>query len=515
MADKLATPFEKRDPSSTVNEDAYVAIRQSPKDDGGLSEPRASTSWRASRRSTSRVRLSRLESMMHEEHAAALIPMPILYVTIALNYRPFNVDCLKVPIPDQACIMFPGHSGNEWTMAVTAYDKFGRQRTLFLIAITMIIGGVLETVSSEIYLFSFGRVVSGIASGAAINVSNVLISEISPTQMRGMFSTGLQVGVAFGSLAVTTVHYFVGYGEGWRILVGFPIVLGIAQILLIPLTTKSPVWLVTHGQNDLALKELKRLYRPCNTEAILNAMIAAHEEEVKETEGVNAWAALFSKKYRKQLIIGMVLCSAQQLCGINAVMYYSSSIFFSAGVTDPRVGNTIVNVVRTTMILVAARIMDKFKRRTLLLLFMTLMAIASVGIIISLLVSSPILSVIATGMYVGAFCLSIGPMAWMVTGEIFPDFLHANSGAIGTMCTWVGNFLVGVFYPTISKEDSLGNYAFFIFVAFLVAYVVFIYFVVPETAQKTFDEIQKEFDIEPAHKNDDDEEAPKQDPWAS
>ncbi|EQC33091.1 hypothetical protein SDRG_09080, partial [Saprolegnia diclina VS20] len=204
--------------------DDYVAIQDTPRsDDGGLNEPRASTSWRASRRSTSRVRLSRLESMMHEEHAAALIPMPILYVTIAvalmgsfqfgwllsqLNYRPFNVDCAKNPIPDKACIMFPGHSGNEWTMAVTAWivggaigamtsgypaDKFGRQRTLFLIAITMIVGGVLETVSSEIYLFSFGRVVSGIASGAAINVSNVLISEISPTQMRGMFSTGLQV----------------------------------------------------------------------------------------------------------------------------------------------------------------------------------------------------------------------------------------------------------------------------------------------------------------------------------
>ncbi|KDO29001.1 hypothetical protein SPRG_20106 [Saprolegnia parasitica CBS 223.65] len=258
-----------QDAPPAKHDDDYVAIQdysQRDDDETGLSEPRASTSWRASRRSTSRVRLSRLESMMHEEHAAALIPMPILYVTIAvalmgsfqfgwllsqLNYRPFNVDCLKVPIPDQACIMFPGHSGNEWTMAVTAWivggaigamtsgypaDKFGRQRTLFLIAITMIIGGVLETVSSEIYLFSFGRVVSGIASGAAINVSN---------------------------------------------------------------------------------------------------------------------------------------------------------------------------------------------------------------------------------------------------------------------------------------EDSLGNYAFFIFVAFLVAYVVFIYFVVPETAQKTFDEIQKEFDIEPAHKNDDDEEAPKQDPWAS
>ncbi|OQR89006.1 glucose transporter [Achlya hypogyna] len=381
-------------------------------------------------------------------------------------------------------------------------------------AVVMIVGGIVEAVSSEIYLFSVGRVISGIASGAAINVCNVLISEISPTQMRGMFTTGLQVGVAFGSLAVTTVHYFVGYSSGWRILVGFPIVLGAAQFLLIPFTTRSPVWLVAHGLHDAAHKELKRLYRPCNTEAILNAMIAAHEEEVKETAGINTWAALFSKKYRMQLVIAVVLCSAQQLCGINAVMYYSSSIFASAGVSDPRVGNTIVNLVRTSMILVAAKIMDKFKRRTLLLTFMTLMAVASVGIVISLTVSSPILSVLATGIYVGAFCLSIGPMAWMVTAEIFPDFLTANAGGIGTMCTWLGNLLVGVFYPTISKPSNLGNNAFFIFVGFLVAYVVFIYFKVPETAQKTFDEIQKEFNIEPEHA-DEEEDGAKPDPWAT
>ncbi|OQR89792.1 glucose transporter, partial [Thraustotheca clavata] len=329
--------------------DAYIAIQDSPRQDF---EPRPSTSWRSSRRSTSRVRLSRLEGMMHEEHAKALIPAPILWVTIAvalmgsfqfgwllsqLNYRPFNDNCSKQVIPHNSCIMFPGHSGNEWTMAVSAWilggaigamssgapaDKFGRQKTIMMNAIVMIIGGIVEASASEIYQFSAGRVVSGIASGAAINVCNVLISEVSPTNMRGMFTTGLQVGVAFGSLAVTTVHYFVGYSYGWRILVGFPIVLGIAQFLLIPFTSRSPVWLVAHGYHDLAHKELKRLYRPCNTEAILNAMIAAHDEEVRETAGVNTWATIFSKKYRKQLIIAIVLCSAQQLCGINAVMYY-------------------------------------------------------------------------------------------------------------------------------------------------------------------------------------------------
>ncbi|OQS01831.1 Major Facilitator Superfamily (MFS), partial [Thraustotheca clavata] len=230
---ELSTPV---DPSTrpdttpkTANEDAYIAIKESPKDDG-LDKPRASVSWRSQRRSQSRSgRLSRLEAMIHEEHAKALIPMPILYVTIAValmgsfqfgwllsetNYRPFNVGCDKDSIPDKECIIFPHHTDTEWTMGVTAWivggiigacfsgipaDKFGRQKSLLFNAIIMIIGGAIQASATEIYQFAVGRIFSGLASGAAINIANVLISEISPTQMRGMFATGLQVGAAFGS----------------------------------------------------------------------------------------------------------------------------------------------------------------------------------------------------------------------------------------------------------------------------------------------------------------------------
>ncbi|ETW09758.1 hypothetical protein H310_00243 [Aphanomyces invadans] len=565
----VAEPTTKPDPAPAAtlpqpqhDQDVYVPIQDSPHSrmsesnnrDTGLSRRTLSQSsarsFRASRRSTSRVRLSRLESMIHEEHSKALIPSAVLWITVGialmgafqfgwllsqLNYKPFNAKCSDSVIPVGSCIMFPRHSSTEWTMAVTSWivggaigamasgypaDKFGRKRTLFLNALVMIVGATIQVIASDIYTFSFGRMISGIASGAAINVCNVLISEISPCQMRGMFSTGLQVGVAVGSLAVTTAHYALNAEEfSWRILVGFPIVLGGLQVLLMPLVTLSPVWLVAHGRFDEAGVELSRLYRPTNTQAILNALIAAHEEERKETAGVNPWKAMFSSKYRTQLIIAIVLCAAQQLCGINAVMYYSSSIFASAGVTDPRVGNTIVNVVRTSMIILAAYVMDKFHRRTLLMGGMFVMAIAAVGVMLSLVYKSAIVSVTSTGVFVGAFCLSIGPMGWMVSSEIFPDFLHANAGSIGTLFTWVSNFLVGVFYPALSSADSLGTYAFLIFVALLVGFVVFVCVVVPETGHKTYVEIQEAFGIKdtpeanPADGDDDpwacDEEPPK------
>ncbi|OQR90252.1 glucose transporter [Achlya hypogyna] len=500
--------------------DVYLPMKDSPKN-ADLKRTGSAVSLRASRRSTSRVRLSRLESMLPDETAAMLMPTRALYITAAvallgclqvgwclmqLNYRPFNLDCQKDPIPEHACTMFPGHSENEWTLAISAWilgaaigamcsgapaDKFGRKRSLFLNALIIIVGGAVQAAATEVYLFSVGRFISGLASGAAINVANALITEISPTHMRGTLGTGIQIFIASGALLVTTCHYFVGFSYGWRFLMGFPIVMAVGQIFLLPFTAKSPVWLVAQGMSEEAAREIERLYvQPVDTKAILNAMVEAHEEEVKEQAEINAWQALLSKKYRKQLIISVVLCSAQQLCGITAIMYYSSTIFFDAGITDPRVGNTIVNIVRTGGILVAARIMDKVKRRTLLVTGLSAMAVAALGVVFSLLYASPAVSLISTTIFVGGFSLSIGPMAWMLTAEIFPDFLHAKAGGVGTMTTWIADLLVGLFYPSIADAGALGNYAFLLFVGLLVAYATFTYIMLPETSHKTSDEIQ-------------------------
>ncbi|KAF0690319.1 Aste57867_18250 [Aphanomyces stellatus] len=499
-------------------------------------------SFRKGHQHNTRRHLSKLEGRIHEEHSTALLPTTSLYLTVLiallgtfqdgwmlsqLNYKYFDSKCTASPIPDGDCIMFPGHSTHEWTMNVTSWivggmlgalcsgfpaDKFGRKRTLFLNAIVMVAGAAIQAASTSIYFFSIGRLISGIASGVSINVCSVLISEISPANMRGMFSTGLQVGISLGSLSVTTAHYALNSDAySWRLLVGVPIVLGSVQILLMPFMAYSPVWLVSQGKIDEALDDLKRLYRPCNYDAILDALVAAHEEEQQEIAGVNPWVILFSPKYRKQLVIAIALCSAQQLTGIDAIMYYSSSIFASAGLTDPRVGNTIINVIRTTFIILAARVMDKFNRKTLLCGGMTVMAAASAGVMASLATTSSVGCVASLAIYMAAFCLSIGPMAWMVSTEVFPDFLHANAGSTGELFTWLCNFLVGVFYPTLADPSAMGNYAFATFVGICAAFVIFVAIVVPETAHKTSVEIQKLFGItEPKY-----DPPANVDPWAA
>ncbi|KAF0774957.1 hypothetical protein AaE_001344 [Aphanomyces astaci] len=491
---------------------------------------RGGQSYRNLHRTTSRGVLTRLESFIHPEHAKALLPTRVLYISVAialiasfqsgwllsqLNYLPFNAGCAVVPVVvPGTCIMFPGHSKREWTMAVTAWivgaaigaglssfpaDKIGRKHTLRFNAFVMAAGASVQLVSHDIYTFAGGRLLSGIASGTAINVSNVLISEISPCEMRGLFSTGIQAAVSIGSLCVTTAHYAVGttHEVAWRALVAVPIGLAAAQLVLMPWMAQSPVWLVGQGKLDDATAAMKVLYQPTNFHAIVDSLVAGHADEAKELAGVSPWHILFSKKFRLQLVIAVVLCMAQQLGGINAIMFYSASIFNKAGLSDPRIANTIVNVIRTTANLTAARIMDKFQRKTMLVTGMTVMAVSAGGLVLGLVHANAAVAVTCVCVYIIAYCVSIGSMAWMVSAELFPDFLKADAGAVGTFSTWVSNFGVGVFYPMLADDDALGNYAFCIFIGCLVAVTTFVAVVVPETANKTYVEIQAAFGMPP------------------
>ncbi|RHY32651.1 hypothetical protein DYB32_002366 [Aphanomyces invadans] len=531
-------------PKQIDDDDVYVDITEGVGRATDVSKSGRVSSYRSLHRTSSRQRLSRLESRIHPEHAKALLPTTTLYVTVMialvgsfqtgwlltqLNYLPFHSvkTCSAVPIKPDTCILFSGHSKNEWTMCVTGWvvgaafgamlssipaDRFGRKRTMFLNAFIMIVGGGVQAIAHDPYVFALGRLISGLATGTVINVSNVLISEISPCQMRGLFSTGLQVGVALGSLAVTSTHYLIGTGDiAWRFMMGLPVVFGLVQVLLMPMTVESPVWLVGQGNVDDAALAMKRLYKPTNYEAILNALVASHEEEQREIAEVQPWAAMVSKKYRLQLVIAIVVCASHQITGVNAIMYYSATIFNNAGITDPRVANTIVNVIRVISVVLVAKIMDKFKRKAMLITGMAVMAVASGSLVLALTNSWSALAVASVGTYIAAWGFSIGPMAWMVAAELFPDYLRANAGSVGTMFTWISNFFVAVSYPVVASEDSLGNYAFLIFLGILVVLIVFIAVVVPETSHKTYVEIAQAFGIqEKSH-----EAIEGQDPWAT
>lgn len=98
----------------------------------------------------------------------------------------------------------------------------------------------------------------------------------------------------------------------------------------------SPRFLYNKGKEAQASAALKKLRGPTySVEPELDEYYADKKKE--EQEGalsmIQSVKALVTPQYKKQITIGVVLQIAQQLSGINAVMFYSASIFRYVGVS--------------------------------------------------------------------------------------------------------------------------------------------------------------------------------------
>ncbi|KAG3070301.1 hypothetical protein PI125_g23004 [Phytophthora idaei] len=263
---------------------------------------------------------------------------------------------------------------------------------------------------------------------------------------------------------------------------------------------ESPVWLVANGKDEEAEKELERLYGKQNVNVMMG-WIQANDRRSKlpsMLSGVSDkvhtetnWTILTSKKFRKPLIIALGLTCINQLVGINAVFFYSSSILKDAGISDSRVGLMIIDILNVVPVPIAAALAKILRKRTMLISGISVMVLCCIGMTFSLVYGVGWLSIVFLGVYVVGYDLSIGPLLWPIVAELFAD--SARGAAVGTCVTmkWICSLIVGIGFPYV--EEAITNYSFTPFLGTTTLSIIFIYFMVPETSDMTIAEIQDGF----------------------
>lgn len=93
--------------------------------------------------------------------------------------------------------------------------------------------------------------------------------------------------------------------------------------------------------------------------------------------------------------------------------------------------------------------------------------------------------------YVIAFGFSYGPLIWTLPAEVFPNAYRAKGVGLAVAISWLANFIIGITVPQMIKTIGYGTYVFFAVFCFLAA--IFSYFLVPETANKTLEQLEMEF----------------------
>ncbi|WP_144111686.1 sugar porter family MFS transporter [Paraburkholderia sp. BCC1886] len=370
----------------------------------------------------------------------------------------------------------------------------GRKVSLMIAAALFALASTLCAFAVSPAMLIGGRVLLGLAVGIASFTAPLYLSEIAPRTMRGALISLHQLMVTVGILAAFLSNTaFSGSGD-WRWMLGviaFPALAMLVGLIFLP---RSPRWLMSVGRREEAEAVLHKLRG--DEQAIQTEMREIDEQLKVEFEG---WGLFRSNKnFRRSVLLGVLLQIAQQLTGINVVMYYAPRIFGLAGYGsshDQLWGTVIVGVVNVALTFVAIGLVDRWGRKPILYTGFTVMALAlaSLGTLMHVGITTPAhqyAAVAALLIFIAGFAMSAGPMIWILCAEIQPIKGRDFGIAVSTFVNWVANTIAGATFLTLL--NTVGNaQTFWLYALLNAVFVLMTLWIVPETKGVSLEQIER------------------------
>lgn len=378
-------------------------------------------------------------------------------------------------------------------LAGYASDKWGRKKMLLITAVLFSVSAVWSALANDLSIFIIARFIGGIGVGAASMLSPLYISESAPAHIRGRLVSIYQLAIVLGINIIYVVNYYISVSGtsawnvdyGWRWMLGSEVIPAAVFFGLLFLVPESPRWLLANRQEAKAREILVK---------INGSKAGEIENEIKATlnEERGSLRELFGKKYRMALIVGVVLALFSQVTGINAIIYYAPEIFKSIGIgVESAFFQTIlIGVINTIFTFVAIWLIDKAGRRKLLLWGVSGMIVCLLGTALCFQyeVQGPWLLLFILG-FIASFATSLGPIPWVLISEIFPTKTRGVAMSFCTLVLWIGVILITQLTP-MSLENFGGATTFYIFLGNAIFLLVFTWLFIPETKQRSLEEIE-------------------------
>lgn len=369
-------------------------------------------------------------------------------------------------------------------------DRYGRKKTLFWIGILYLLSALGSALAPDPYIFSFSRFIGGLGVGASSVAAPIYISEITPPDSRGRLVASYQFNIVFGILVAYLSNYLIGqfFGDaGWRWMLGVEAIPAAVYAALVLGVPESPRWLVLKKKDE---ESAARLLQQLNPGENIREMLTA----IKESIGESTQVRFLSRKFRFPILLAFLLAFFNQLSGINFVLYYAPRIFEQAGIAASDVlGASIpLGVVNLLFTLLGMYLIDKAGRKQL-------MYYGSFGYIISLAGVSWAFFTGAEGAIVVAFvCAFIashavgqGAVIWVFISEIFPNSVRDYGMSLGSGTHWIFAAIITLLTPTVLANFS-GGTIFAFFSGMMVLQLLFVWGLMPETKNKSLEELEKE-----------------------
>jgi len=299
---------------------------------------------------------------------------------------------------------------------------------------------------------------------------------------------------------------------------------------------QSPRWLIKRHRDADAAASLSRLTSlPVDDPEILSELEEIrlnlkHEEEIGSGSYLDCFRAT-DNRIRFRTLSGIFLQAWQQLTGINFIFYFGTTFFTNAGIRNPYLISIATSTVNVGMTIPGIWGVERFGRRRLLLVGAVGMTICEY--IIAIIGSTTSQSnqsaqsaeVAFVCFYIAFFAATWGPIAWVITGEIFPLKIRAKAISLSTASNWLWNWAIAYSSESSSRFDgersgndshliftapylvdsgpgnaNLGTNVFYIWGSTCACCIIFAYFCIPETKGLSLEQIDLLYqNVAPVH----------------
>ncbi|MGW5522930.1 sugar porter family MFS transporter [Gordonia sp. NPDC003950] len=382
-------------------------------------------------------------------------------------------------------------------------DAIGRRKSIMGLAVLFLAGTLICVFAPGFGVMVVGRVVLGLAVGAASTVVPVYLAELAPYEIRGSLAGRNEVMIVVGQLAAFIVNAIIGniWGEEdgvWRIMLAVAALPAICLMVGMVRVPESPRWLIAQNRREEAYDVLATIRSQQRARAEVD--MVEELREMEETAIHGSWTALRDNKWiRRIVLVGIGIGVAQQLTGINSIMYYGQSVLKDAGFASNAalIANIAPGVIAVVGSITALWLAQKINRRTTLIIGYSLTTTCHFLIGIASLAlpegnpARPWVILTLVVIFVGSMQTFLNVATWVLLSEIFPLHIRGLAIGISVFCLWITNALLGLFFPTLVEATGITG-TFFMFGGIGIIALLFVITQAPETRGKTLEEVEDE-----------------------
>ncbi|KAM7154690.1 solute carrier family 2, facilitated glucose transporter member 9 isoform 1-T1 [Molossus nigricans] len=390
------------------------------------------------------------------------------------------------------------------TLMVKLIGTFlGRKHTLLVNNVFAISAALLMACSLQagaLEMLIVGRFVMGVDGGIALSALPMYLSEISPKEIRGSLG---QVTAIFICIGVFTgqllgLPELLGKESTWPYLFGVIVAPAVVQLGSLPFLPESPRYLLFEKHDQAGAEKAFRTFLGKEDVSREVEEVLAEGRVQRNIRLVSVPELLRTPSVRWPVITVVVTMACYQLCGLNAIWFYTNSIFGKAGIPPEKIPYITLSTggIETLASIFSGLVIERLGRRPLLIGGFGLMTLFFGILTVTLTLQDrepwiPYLSIVCILAIIASFCSGPGGIPFVLTGEFFQQSERPAAFTVAGTVNWLANFAVGLLFPFIQK--SLDTYCFLVFAGICFAGALYLYFVLPETKNRTYAEISQAF----------------------